>query len=59
VTTNLCALTNQCLCHLNDTVESYSGHIIHIVFYARLNGDSGSIKVLRSLYILKLVRPPN
>jgi len=22
---NLCALTDQCLCHLNDTVESYSG----------------------------------
>jgi hypothetical protein len=24
---------------LNDTVESYSGHVIRIVFYARLNGD--------------------
>jgi len=23
--TDLYALTDQCLCHLNDTVESYSG----------------------------------
>ena len=23
------------LCHLNDTVESYSGHVIRLVFYAR------------------------
>jgi hypothetical protein len=39
VTADLCALTDQCLCHLNDTVESYLGHVIRIVFYARLNGD--------------------
>ena len=37
--TDLYALTDQCLCHLNDIVESYSGHVIRIVFYARLNGD--------------------
>jgi hypothetical protein len=35
------------------------GHIIRIVFYANWNGDLGLIKVLWSLYILKLVRPPN
>jgi hypothetical protein len=29
----------DCLCHLNDTVESYLGHVIRIVFYARLNSD--------------------
>jgi len=28
-----------CLYHLNGTVESYSGHVIRIVFYARLNSD--------------------
>ena len=36
---DLYALTDQCLCHLNDIVESYSGHVIRIVFYARLNSD--------------------
>jgi hypothetical protein len=27
-------------------VESYSGHVIRIIFYARLNSDWGLIKVL-------------
>jgi hypothetical protein len=36
---------------LNDTVESYSGHVIRIVFYARLNGDCRSIKVSYVVYI--------
>jgi hypothetical protein len=35
------------------------GHVIRIVFYARLNGDCRSIQVLRGLYILKPVRPPD
>jgi hypothetical protein len=39
VTADLCALTDQCLCHLNDIVESYLGHVIYIVFYACLNSD--------------------
>ena len=36
---DLCALTDQCLYHLNGIVESYSGHVIRIVFYTRLNND--------------------
>jgi len=32
---DLYALIDQCLYHLNDIVESYSGHIIRLVFYAR------------------------
>jgi hypothetical protein len=40
------------LCHLNDTVESYSGHVIYIVFYARLNSDCCcSIEVYYVVYI--------
>jgi len=57
--TDLYALINQCLCHLNDIVKSYSKHVIYIVFYTYLNSDWGSIKVLRSLYILKLMRSFN
>jgi hypothetical protein len=47
----------SCLCHLNDIIESYSGHVIRLVFYARWNSDWGSIEVLRGLYILKPVLP--
>jgi hypothetical protein len=37
--TDLYAFTDQCLCHLNDIIESYSRHVIRIVFYTRLNSD--------------------
>jgi hypothetical protein len=50
---DLCALTDQCLYHLNGTRNSrVSGHVIRIVFYARLNGDCCySIEVSYVVYI--------